>query len=117
MIKFIKENSPRPAATGRSEDTKYQLNYNTIPTECKDFFIEGIGKVPLVANVESKKCGIVPLADVPMMSDYKWQLLCLKDRMEHPEKYDKTENVAETIANIKKWLSENAEKTLQKVNL
>lgn len=35
MIKFIKENSPRPAATGRSEDTKYQLNYNTIPTESK----------------------------------------------------------------------------------
>lgn len=41
MIKFIKENSPRPAATGRSEDTKYQLNYNTLQKECKDLFIDG----------------------------------------------------------------------------
>lgn len=113
MIKFIKENFARPAVTEQGENTiKNQSNYSTIPTESKDIFIEGIGKVPVKANVESKKCGIVSLVDVPMMSDYKWQLLCLKDRMEHPEKYDKTENVAETIANIIKWLSENASKTL-----
>ncbi len=47
----------------------------------------------------------IPIADIPMMSDYKWQLNCLNDRLEHPEKYSKTENVEETIKKLKQWLA------------
>ena len=41
------------------------------------------------------------------MSDYQWQLNCLNDRLEHPEKYQADENVPETIAKIKQWLAEH----------
>lgn len=70
MINSVKENSPRPAATGRSEDTKYQLNYNTIPTESKalisilgqskiiemfykDFTETPLDEMPLSENLEA----------------------------------------------------------------
>lgn len=41
------------------------------------------------------------------MSDYNWQLNCLKDRLEHPEKYEKTEDVTAAIKRLKNWLAEN----------
>ncbi len=70
MINSLKENSPRPAATGRSEDTKYQSNYNTIPTESKalisilgqskiiemfykDFTETPLDEMPLSENLEA----------------------------------------------------------------
>lgn len=49
----------------------------------------------------------IPLLDIPFMSDYKWQLNCLKDRLEHPEKYEKTEDVAAAIKRLENWLAEN----------
>ena len=54
----------------------------------------------------SKKSGVVKIP-VVTMSDYKYQEYALKDRLEHPERYEKTENVAETIAHLKKWLEEH----------
>lgn len=48
-----------------------------------------------------------PLANIPMMSDYKWQLSCLNDRLEHPEEYEGTEDVQQTIAELRKWLAEH----------
>lgn len=38
-----------------------------------------------------KSTATVPL--IHAMTDYKWQLGCLKDRLEHPEKYEQTEDV------------------------
>lgn len=49
----------------------------------------------------------VPELDIPMVSDYKWQLNCLKSRLEHPEYYETTENVPEVIERLKAWLSEH----------
>jgi len=40
----------------------------------------------------------------------EWNRKCLKDRLEHPEKYAAIENVNETIARIKKRLGEGAER-------
>lgn len=51
----------------------------------------------------------VPLVDIPMMSDYKWQLMCLQDRLEHPENYQDTEDVEAAIERLKKWLAEHTE--------
>ncbi|MGN0546474.1 MAG: hypothetical protein ACI4I3_04005 [Acutalibacteraceae bacterium] len=53
----------------------------------------------------------VPLVDIPMMSDYKWQLDCLISRIEHREIYETLlhEDVDATINKLKKWLAENQE--------
>lgn len=53
----------------------------------------------------------VPLVDIPMMSDYKWQLDCLISRIEHREIYETLlhEDVDATINKLKKWLKENQE--------
>lgn len=49
----------------------------------------------------------VPLLDIPMMTDYQWQMNCLKRRIEHPEYYEATEDASVTIARLEKWLDEH----------
>lgn len=49
----------------------------------------------------------IPVLDIPQVSDYQWQLDCLNDRLEHPEKYAAFENVEERIAYLRKWLKEH----------
>lgn len=51
----------------------------------------------------------VPNIDFKMGSDYDWQLMCLKKRLEHPELYaDEDEvNFQEKIAYLRKWLEEH----------
>ena len=61
------------------------------------------------AEKQAKTCSI-PLLDIPMMSDYKWQLGCLKSRLEHPENYADSENVEEVILKLHQWLEDNKEK-------
>lgn len=51
----------------------------------------------------------VPIVDIPQMSDYQWQLSCLKSRLEHPEYYESSENVQETIRKLRIWLEEHKE--------
>lgn len=64
---------------------------------------------PIIGYVSCKEMGAsVPLVDIPMMSDYRWQLLALNDRLEHPEKYS-GEDVAATISHLRKWLDEHSE--------
>ena len=63
---------------------------------------------PVSAHVKFQGGGSVPLVDLPMMSDYTWQLGALKSRLEHPEVYAKFENVEETVARLRQWLAENA---------
>ena len=43
---------------------------------------------PVTARVKMQGGVNVPLVDLPMMSDYTWQLGALKSRLEHPEVYD-----------------------------
>lgn len=75
----------------------------------KEFPIVGHARV-----MDGAKCvGFIPIVDVPMVSDYKWQLDCLNDRLEHPEKYADKEDLPATIARLRKWLSEHSEKKPQ----
>lgn len=53
---------------------------------------------------ETKK---LPLVNIPLMSDFKWQYMVLQDRLHYPEKYrEKGEDVEATITRLKKWLKE-----------
>lgn len=56
-----------------------------------------------------EKTVFIPVLNMPKTADYKWQFDCLCDRLAHPEKYEKTENVEETIAHLRKWLAEHNE--------
>ena len=70
----------------------------------KEFKIEGY---TISRNTETNERIFIPVVDIPMVSDYKWQLDCLNDRLNHPEKYEDTEDVPATIERIKKWLEEH----------
>lgn len=61
---------------------------------------------PVTGYVSVQQTGTVPLADLPMMSDYQWQALSLKDRLENPEKYRTIlgEDVEATIARLRECL-------------
>ena len=61
---------------------------------------------PILGYIETKQTGIVPLVDIPMMSDYKWQEMALQSRMRNPEYYRETEDVEATIARLQKWLED-----------
>lgn len=63
-----------------------------------------------VINEEEEVMFTRPIVDIPQISDYKWQLGCLKSRLEHPENYADSENVEENIAKLCQWLEENKEK-------
>lgn len=51
----------------------------------------------------------VPFVDIPMMSDFKWQLRNLQDRLERPEIYREIlgEDVELVISDLMSWLSEH----------
>ncbi len=47
---------------------------------------------------------VVPVIDIPQISDYEYQLINLKSRIEHPEYYQEIENVPEVMKRLKTWL-------------
>lgn len=53
----------------------------------------------------------IPLVDIPMMSDFKWQYDCLMDRINNPNKYSIycDENVEQNIEQLKQWLRDHIE--------
>ncbi len=59
-------------------------------------------KMNLYNEDTGEYCGTLPCAE--SMSGFKWQLLCLKSRLDHQEKYARIENVSEVIADLKAWL-------------
>lgn len=65
---------------------------------------------PVTARVKMQGGLNLPLVDLPMMSDYRWQQGCLESRLRHPEVYAKFENVEEVVANLRQWLAENEPK-------
>ena len=69
----------------------------------KEWEVEGYIK----ADNSAPNSQFIPLVNIPFMSDYKWQLNCLKDRLKNPEKYEAFENVPATIERLKKWLAEH----------
>ncbi len=61
-----------------------------------------------VKNYLETDFGCFPEVEIKMMSDYKWQLMCLNDRLKNPDKYRKQgENVEEAIERLEKWLTEH----------
>lgn len=79
----------------------------------KDFYI--IGYISTDARYKGKEVdkttpGAVPLVDIKMMSDFKWQYGCLMSRIENPEGYKSIgENVSAVIEKLKKWIREHIE--------
>lgn len=55
---------------------------------------------------ESEKKTKLPIVSIPYLSDYKYQLIALKSRLEYPECYEETENISEAKEDLKKWLLE-----------
>lgn len=51
--------------------------------------------------------GFFPQIHMADDADYRWQLRCLKDRLENPKKYEDNlnENVSETIQRLTRWVS------------
>ncbi len=61
-------------------------------------------------EVDKTTPGAVPLVDIKMMSDFKWQYGCLISRIENPEGYKSIEeNVSAVIEKLKQWLREHIE--------
>lgn len=72
--------------------------------------VQGIREERKKKNISVSAESSVKTVQIPrlkMMSDYKWQLNCLNDRLEYPEKYADSENVEETIEHLRKWLTEH----------
>ncbi len=53
--------------------------------------------------------GVFPILDLPMVSDYKWQLEALESRLRHPKQYEGREDMAAAIGRLRKYLEENRE--------
>ena len=63
---------------------------------------------PILAGVRSETVGeFVPLVDLPLMSDYRWQEDALEHRLTHRENYEGHEDVDSVIAYLRRWLSEH----------
>lgn len=74
----------------------------------REFPVVGHAKV---IDQNREVVGTIPIVDIPQVSDYKWQLDCLNDRLQHPEKYAPFEDVEEHIAQLRQWLATHKEKT------
>lgn len=61
---------------------------------------------PITGYAKDNEDNKVPIVDIPMMSDFKWQLGCLKSRLENPESYAEHlgEDVPAAIEELKMWL-------------
>ena len=68
----------------------------------------GSREYPITGYVWSRTYGHVPRVDLPMMSDQRWQVVALEDRLAHREKYEDSEEVDSVIADLRKWLAEHA---------
>lgn len=73
---------------------------------------------PIIGYVKIDYCGDIkptshqdskalPVADIPLMSDYRWQEMCLEDRVNNPEKYPDKEKLARDIEKLTSWLEEH----------
>lgn len=96
----------------RDEDTGiYEYSgVEFIPAPEGDSYEIGGKQYPVHQYVQTAGYGIAPLVDIPMMSDYHWQKMCLDDRLKNPEKYSKNgEDVPATISKLTEWLIEHAD--------
>ncbi len=88
-----------------------RIRYVEIPTqnyEIDRYSYPVVGYVDIVTgDPDLPMLNSVPLVDIPMMSDYRWQLGALQSRLEHPELYEGKEDVSATIEHLRQWLKEH----------
>ena len=94
--------------TDSPEMQEISFGEKLIPARPGEVFSLGGKSYPVTGYLSVDGMPTVPLVDIPMMTDYQWQLSCLKSRLEHPEVYAQFENVEETVAKLRQWLKENA---------
>ena len=41
----------------------------------------GNGEYPVIGAIKTEEYGLVPIVDMPLMSDDEWQRMCLKDKL------------------------------------
>ena len=41
----------------------------------------GNGEYPVIGAIKTEEYGLVPIVDMPLMSDDDWQRMCLKDKL------------------------------------
>ncbi len=81
-----------------------QIGTVELPVELAEMEVGG-RKHPVEAFIETENGGLIPLLDIPMMSDFTWQLGALLDREKDPEKYEAMgEDVPAVKARIRAWL-------------
>ncbi len=81
-----------------------QIGTVELPAEMAEMEVGG-RKYPVEAFLETEGGGLIPLLDIPMMSDFTWQLGALLDREKDPEKYEAMgEDVPAVKARIRAWL-------------
>ena len=68
------------------------------------------GKEYPVIGLSRFKGQAVPVVDVPVMSDFRWQLNALKSRLQRPALYEKQEHVPHTVDKLRHWLIRNIDK-------
>ena len=68
----------------------------------------GLKEYPIIESLEGPSGEHVPVVDVPLMSDIKWQRMALEERLRHPELYALLgEDVPATVQQLRAWLREN----------
>ena len=83
----------------------YKVRYKTVKSS--RFDTTAFKKAIKCKDSETAEIFFLPVVDIPMMSDYRWQLNCLKSRLEHPEIYAADEDVPAVIERLKRWLAEH----------
>ena len=71
------------------------------------------GKEYPVIGLSRFKGQAVPVVDVPVMSDFRWQLNALKSRLQRPDLYEKQEYVPHTVNKLRHWLIQNIDKATE----
>ena len=65
---------------------------------------------PVTEHSELPSGKLVPVVDMPMTTDKKWQRSALQSRMQHPAYYAGSEDVQKAIEHLQAWLSEHTSK-------
>lgn len=84
-------------------------NSITFDASCKETYEIAGKSYPVIGYAKQPGYGRIPIVDIPMMSDYKWQLGCLESRLKHPEVYAEHvgEDIPAVIERLKDWLLEH----------
>lgn len=68
----------------------------------------GLKEYPIIESLEGPNGEHVPVVDVPLMNDVKWQRMALEERLRRPELYALLgDDVPAACERLRAWLREN----------